>query len=202
MAGGHLGFRPEQIDDPDYALEKLVPDVLDAVARVTEEHGRSIPVIAAGGIYDGCDILKFKKLGAAAVQMATRFVTTNECDASLEFKEAYVACREEDLIIIKSPVGLPGRAINNSFLDAVARGRKQPVNCPCQCIVTCDGENSPYCIALALVNAKKGKLKHGFAFAGANAYRTDEIISVKELIQCLLDEFADATAADSASGTG
>ena len=195
LAGGHLGFKLEQIADSDYSLEKLVPETVAAVAPFGEAHGQSIPVIAAGGIFDGADILKFRNLGAAGVQMATRFVGTHECDASPEFKEAYMACKEEDLVIIKSPVGLPGRAIRNSFLEAVEQGKKQPVKCPCRCIVTCDGENSPYCIALALMNAKRGKLNHGFAFAGANAHRVQEIVSVKELMQGLVREYEAAAAA-------
>lgn len=122
--------------------------------------------------------------------MATRFVATNECDASIKFKEAYLECGKEDLVIIDSPVGLPGRAIKNKFLDDVSSGIKRPFKCPWKCLRTCDIENSPYCICVALTNAKKGKLKNGFAFAGANTYRVDKITSVKELIKTLKDEYA------------
>ena len=119
LAGGHLGFKPEQIGDPAYALERLGAEVLAEVRPFEEKHQRAIPVIAAGGIYTGADIHKFLQLGAAGVQMATRFVTTHECDASLAFKETYIRARREDIVIIKSPVGMPGRAIRNQFIDDV-----------------------------------------------------------------------------------
>ncbi len=189
MAGGHLGFRAEQLDDPEYALEKLVPQVIEAVRPFEEEHKRRIPVIAAGGIYTGADICKFLKMGAAGVQMGTRFVATHECDASLAFKESYLTAKEEDLVIINSPVGMPGRAIRNQFIEDVSSGRKKPFKCPYHCISTCNVTDSPYCIALALASAKKGHLKQGFAFAGQNAYRVEEITSVKELVTSLQDEY-------------
>lgn len=189
LAGGHLGFGKEQIDNPDYALEKLVPPVIDAIKPFEQRFDRDIPVIAAGGIFSGADIYRFIRLGAQGVQMATRFVATHECDASVKFKEAYVRCSKEDLAIIDSPVGLPGRAIRNKFLDDVAKGIKKPFQCPWKCLKTCDFRSSPYCIALALTNAKKGNLDDGFAFAGANAYRVDKIISVQELIDSLMEEY-------------
>jgi nitronate monooxygenase len=125
--------------------------------------------------------------------MATRFVTTHECDASEKFKQTYVDSRKEDIVIIKSPVGMPGRAIKNAFLDDVSQGKRKPFKCPYHCIITCDYKNSPYCIAAALINAKKGNLSHGFAFAGENAYRAKGIISVKELIEILTKEYKDAS---------
>jgi NAD(P)H-dependent flavin oxidoreductase YrpB (nitropropane dioxygenase family) len=189
LAGGHLGFKKEQIDDPDYTLEKILLEVISIIKPYEQHFNKSIPVIAAGGIYTGADIHKFIQLGAQGVQMATRFVATHECDASIEFKEAYVKCKKEDLIIIDSPVGLPGRAIQNKFLEEVSSGVKKPFKCPWKCLKTCDFKNAPYCIALALTNAKKGNLEEGFAFAGANAYRTDKISSVKELIETLLEEY-------------
>jgi NAD(P)H-dependent flavin oxidoreductase YrpB (nitropropane dioxygenase family) len=193
MAGGHLGFKSEQITDPDYKLEKLVSEVIVETKNIEDKVGKPIPVIAAGGIYTGEDIYKFIQLGASGVQMATRFVTTVECDASLEFKKAYIDCRKEDIGIINSPVGMPGRAIVNEFINEVNAGSKKPYKCPYHCIVTCEYESSPYCIALALVNAKKGKMKYGFAFAGDNAYRTENIVTVKELINSLIKEYDVAT---------
>lgn len=188
-AGGHLGFKKEQINDPEFTLEKLVKEVIDTVSDIAVKRDTIIPVIAAGGIYTGEDIRKMLNLGAAGVQMGTRFVATFECDAAFEFKKAYLDAKEEDLIIINSPVGLPGRALHNKFLDDVENGIKKPFRCPYHCIKTCDIENSPYCIALALAGAKKGKFKSGFAFAGANAYRINEIVSVKDLIRSLQLEF-------------
>ncbi len=192
LAGGHLGFKKEHIDDPNYKLEKLLPEVISVIKTYKQKFNKNIPVIAAGGIYTGADIFKFMQLGADGVQMATRFVATHECDASAKFKEAYVKCKKEDLIIIDSPVGLPGRAIRNIFLDEVAAGMKKTFKCPWKCLKTCDYKNSPYCIALALTDAKVGNMDEGFAFAGANAYRVDKIISVKELVETLLTEYEKA----------
>lgn len=189
MAGGHLGFHYDQINDPAYKLENLVCEVIHEVNKIEEKTGKTIPVIAAGGIYTGEDIHKFLQLGASGVQMATRFVTTVECDASAAFKETYIQCKEEDIGIIKSPVGMPGRAIINEFIHDVNAGNKKPYKCPFHCIVTCDYEKSLYCIALALKNAKKGNMKHGFAFAGQNAYKADKIISVKDLVGLLIEEY-------------
>jgi NAD(P)H-dependent flavin oxidoreductase YrpB (nitropropane dioxygenase family) len=189
LAGGHLGFKKEQIDNPDFALEKILQEVISAIKPFEEQFNRNIPVIAAGGIFTGADIHKFMQLGAQGVQMATRFVTTYECDASDVFKEMYLSCKKEDIIIIDSPVGLPGRAIRNDFLERVSAGAKEAFQCPWKCMKSCDFKNVPYCIALALTNAKKGDLEKGFAFAGANAYRVDTIISVKELIETLIEEY-------------
>ncbi len=190
MAGGHLGFKKEQLNDSKFSLERLVPEVIDEMRKWEEQYQESIPVIAAGGVYDGADIRRFIDMGASGVQMATRFVTTHECDASDEFKNTYIRSKKEDLEIIDSPVGMPGRAIRNDFTDDVKKGKKHPLNCHFHCIRTCDVKNSPYCIATALINAQKGKMKHGFAFAGNNAYRTNEIVSVKELVHTITEEYA------------
>jgi nitronate monooxygenase len=195
LAGGHLGFSREQIDDPAFALERLIPEVLAEVRLHEVKHGRTIPVVAAGGIYTGGDMRRFIEMGAAGVQMATRFVGTDECDASPEFKQAFLDAREGDLVIIQSPVGMPGRAIRNEFLDDVKAGKKKPFSCPYHCIITCNPEASPYCIALALTNALKGKLKSGFVFAGANAHRVDEILPVRALIEKLRVEYEQAAPA-------
>ncbi|MHC4255663.1 MAG: NAD(P)H-dependent flavin oxidoreductase, partial [Planctomycetota bacterium] len=116
-------------------------------------------------------------------------VATDECDASMEFKKAYLNCKKEDIVIIDSPVGLPGRAIRDKFLERVSSGIKETFKCPWKCLKTCDFKNVPYCIALALTNAKKGDLENGYAFAGANAWRVDTIVSVKDLIETLVGEY-------------
>jgi len=192
LAGGHLGFKKEQIDDPAYSLEKILPEVISAIRSYERQFAKSIPVIAAGGIFTGEDIFRFMQMGAQGVQMATRFVATHECDASIKFKEIYIQSKKEDIIIIDSPVGLPGRAVRNQFLDDVSAGIKKPFKCPWKCLKTCNFRKVPYCIAFALTNAKEGKLSDGFAFAGANAYRIDKIISVKELIETLQREYEKA----------
>ena len=191
MAGGHLGYKTEQLDKPEYSLENIVTDVIRELKPIEDKLGKPIPVIAAGGIYTGEDIYKIMQLGASGVQMATRFVTTNECDASDEFKNSYIAAKKEDIGIIKSPVGMPGRAIINKFIRDVRAGEKKPYKCAYHCITTCDYKESPYCIALALMNAKLGHLKNGFVFAGENAFRTNKIISIKELIESLKKEYTD-----------
>ncbi|MHC2994939.1 MAG: nitronate monooxygenase [Candidatus Atribacteria bacterium] len=193
LAGGHLGFKKEQINSSDYTLEKILPKVISAIKPFEQYFNKNIPVIAAGGIYTGADIYKFMQLGAQGVQMATRFVATHECDASIKFKETYIKCKKEDMIIIDSPVGLPGRAIKNKFLEEVSAGIKKPFKCPWKCLKTCNFKKVLYCIALALTNAQKGRLEGGFAFAGANAYRVDKIIPVKELVATLLEEYKNAS---------
>jgi len=190
-AGGHLGFKLEQINDAAYALERLVTDVGEVAGSYSNQYGKSIPVIAAGGIYTGRDIRKFIDLGADAVQMGTRFVATEECDADAAFKQAYIDANREDVVIIESPVGMPGRAIRNDFLNDVSNGLKKPYSCPYHCILSCDYKASPYCIANALMNAKKGRFRNGFAFAGANVHRIKEIVSVKKLMATLVSEYED-----------
>jgi NAD(P)H-dependent flavin oxidoreductase YrpB (nitropropane dioxygenase family) len=189
MAGGHLGFKPEQIDDPAFSLEKILIEVVAEMKKFKLKYKKIIPVIAGGGIFTGGDIRRMIGLGASGVQMATRFVTTEECDASPAFKKAYLDCREGDIEIIKSPVGLPGRAIRNQFIEDVDSGIKKKYNCPYHCISTCNSETSPYCIMMALMSAQKGDMRHGFAFCGTNAYRSDKIISVKELTDTLILEY-------------
>ena len=189
LAGGHLGFARGEIDSPGNRLERLVAEVIEEVRPFARRAGKDIPVIAAGGIYTGADIRRFLELGAAGVMMGTRFVTTHECDAHADFKRAYLECDEEELIIIDSPVGLPGRAIANRFLSDAAAGVRKPYRCIWKCLKTCDVRRAPYCIAQALMNAKEGRLEEGFAFAGANAFRAKGILSVKELIRTLVREF-------------
>jgi len=189
LAGGHLGFKQNQIDDPKYKLENLIPDVVSALKPFEQKFCRKIPVIAAGGVFNGEDINTFLNLGADGVQLGSRFVATHECDADIEFKNAYINSKKEDISIIKSPVGLPGRAIFNKFLYDVEQGIKKPFKCDWRCLRTCDFKTTLYCIAQALLKSKIGKLKDGFCFAGANVYRIDKIISVKELINTLVTEY-------------
>ena len=188
-AGGHLGFKDEQINDEHFSLEHILPEVIDEVKDIETHYGKNIPVIVAGGIYTGEDIKRFMDMGAAGVQMGTRFVTTEECDASDIFKQTYIEAKQEDIQIIKSPVGMPGRAIFSKFIQKVKEGQKQPKTCMCKCIKTCDISKSPYCIIAALYNAFKGNMDNGYAFAGANAFRATKIVSVKETFRSLLDEF-------------
>ena len=193
-AGGHLGFKHSEITDPAHSLEVLLPQVIEALKPYEDKFGRAIPVIAGGGIFTGEDIYNIMQLGASGVQMGTRFVTTWECDASLAFKKAFLEATPESQMIIQSPVGMPGRAIRSKFLEDMQNGLKRPAHCIYHCIKPCDPQTAPYCISLALVNAQKGDLDRGFAFAGANAGRVTDILSVKKLVSTLSEEY-DAAAA-------
>ncbi|MBL7067334.1 MAG: nitronate monooxygenase [Candidatus Marinimicrobia bacterium] len=193
LAGGHLGFSAEQLEHPeDYSLEKLLPEVLEAIKSYEDKYGKKIPVITGGGIYNGKDIARMLYLGASGVQMGTRFVCTEECDVSQQFKQAYLEAKEKDIVIIKSPVGMPGRAINNRFLKDLEVKGKLKINCPYRCLTACKVKTARYCIALALVNSYFGDVDHGLIFCGQNAYRVDKITTVKELIQELLWELKEA----------
>lgn len=187
-AGGHLGFHAEQlIEENKTPLEEIVTDVIQALKPFEEQYGRNIPVIAAGGVYTGKDIAKFLELGAAGVQMGTRFVATEECDADAKYKKAYVDSKKEDIKVIQSPVGLPGRAIRNEFIRRVEKGRIAPTKC-FNCLKKCNPKDTLYCISKALVQAVKGNLEEGLIFTGSNAYRIDKIVTVKELIYELVTE--------------
>ena len=190
-AGGHLGFSAKELEHPErFRLEDIIIKVIETVKAWANKYKQEIPIIAAGGIYTGQDIIKFLKLGAAGVQMGTRFVCTEECDASNDFKQAFIDSKKEDIGVINSPVGLPGRAIINDFLKRANSGERIAVKCPYHCLRTCDPDTTPYCITLALTNAKKGRMKSGFAFAGENAWRNNEIITVKELFNRFKSEAA------------
>lgn len=191
-AGGHLGFSLEEIEDPNHQLEVLLPQVTEVANEIGQTNGKDVPVIAGGGVYTGADIYQLEQLGASAVQMATRFVATEECDANDAFKQAYIACRKEDIAIIESPVGMPGRAIRNHFLTEAKQGLRHPKICARHCITTCREEASPYCISSALLNAVHGHLENGFAFIGANGYRIDRILTVPTLLRELAADYAQA----------
>jgi len=189
LAGGHLGFSVEQLEHrDDHTLEMLVPKLVEAVKPYEDRFGEKIPIIAAGGIFDGADIARMLSLGASGVQMATRFVCTVECNAAQAFKQTYLDAAEEDIVIIKSPVGLPGRAIRNEFLKGLETIDKLNINCPYHCLTVCKVSEAKFCIAQALLNAYRGDIDHGLVFCGQNAHRIDKIVSVKQLIAELVGE--------------
>lgn len=184
-AGGHLGFAfKDVVEGGTPGLEDIVTEVCEAANL----YDPPIPVIAAGGIFDGADIARFLKLGASGVQMATRFVCTYECDVHDNFKQAYINAKEGDTTIIKSPVGMPGRAIMSDFVKQVAQGKTVPFKCTYRCLKSCDPTNAPYCICSVLAKAAEGNLEESFVFAGSNVYRCTEIVSVKTLIENLTRE--------------
>jgi NAD(P)H-dependent flavin oxidoreductase YrpB (nitropropane dioxygenase family) len=191
-AGGHIGFKNNQIDDAEYSLEELIPAVVKEVKFFEDKYHQEISVIAAGGIYSGQDMYNIMQKGARGVQMGSRFVPTEECDAAQAFKQAYIDAKQSDIEIIQSPVGMPGRALHNEFIQKVTLGLKRPVKCPFHCIKTCDVSKSPYCIISALYNAYKGNMKSGYAFAGSNAYLSEKISTVKEVFADIMTGFQNA----------
>jgi len=182
MAGGHLGFKKEDLTDEVVPLANLVEETVSELKSFEEDFEKKVPVIAGGGVYSGRDMYEIMQKGAKGVKMGTRFVTTNECDASIEFKETYINCKKEDITIIKSPVGLPGRAIKNKFVERLNSGATEPFKCYWKCLKSCNSKNVPYCIAQALHNAAKGNMDKGFAFAGSKAYLATKIQSVSQVV--------------------
>ena len=189
LAGGHLGFKKEELLGEVIPLHKLIEETVKEIKYFEEKFGKEVPTIAAGGIYTGGDIYNILKAGAKAVKLGTRFVTTYECDASLEYKESYLNCNDKDIIIINSPVGLPGRVIKNDFVDQILMGNTKPFKCVWNCLATCNYKEAPYCIAQVLFNSAKGKMSDGFAFAGANAYKATKIQYVSEVINEIVREY-------------
>ena len=188
-AGGHLGFKPNQIENEDNKLENLVTEVLEVANEIKEKYDKEIPVIAAGGVFTGEDIFQLIEQGVSAVQLGTRFAATEECDASDEFKKALVNAGERDVKIIKSPVGMPGRAISNQFILDSDKGERKPSSCKYHCIKSCNPKTTSFCISQALLEAYKGNLKDGFVFTGSNADKIKEIVTVKEVFLQLRKEY-------------
>jgi nitronate monooxygenase len=187
-AGGHLGFSLEELKEENKPkLFDIVKEVIKVLKPYEEKYKKVIPVVAGGGIYSGEDIAKAINAGAAGVQMATRFVATEECDANINYKMAYINSSKHDLRIVKSPVGMPGRAITNSFLSRLEKGKIPVAKCY-NCLKTCDPTNTPYCISKALLEAVKGNVEDGLIFTGSNAYKLDKIVTVKELMKELKEE--------------
>lgn len=198
-AGGHLGFSREQLtelgadtdhvaetfDEPAY--DKEIRGIIGTVKSFAEKYKKHIPVITAGGIFDHKDVLHQFALGAEGIQAATRFVTTEECDADIAYKEAYINAKEEDIVIVKSPVGMPGRAIKNKFLERVAQGPVKVERC-FRCLEHCNPATTPYCITKALINAAEGRIDEALLFCGSNAYRCEKIETVPEVMAALCGE--------------
>lgn len=186
LAGGHLGFSPDQLEHiSELNYDEEIKKIIEYVKEFEEKYDKKIPVVVAGGITTKEDIKHYLSLGADGVQIASRFVPTVECDASMEYKMAYVNSKEEDILIVKSPVGMPGRAIKNPFIEQTHLGRI-PVNKCYNCLEHCNPSEIPYCITKALINAVKGDLDHGLIFCGARAFEQDKITTVKEVIDELV----------------
>lgn len=186
-AGGHLGFKKDEMENHTYKeLKDILPEVLEAIRPYEEKYGVKIPLVVAGGIFTGKDIAYYMSHGASGVQMGTRFVGTEECDADLSFKMAYLDSKKEDIRLINSPVGMPGRVIRNTFTNKLDEFGKIKVKRCYNCLIPCDPKTTPYCISDALMNSAQGE--EGLVFAGSNAYRIKEIVTVKELMLELVQE--------------
>ena len=200
LAGGHLGFSREELteygadtDDVPSTYKRIQYDeeikrILTVIKEYGEKYKKKIPVVTAGGIYTHEDVVHQFELGADGVQVGTRFVTTEECDAPMEYKQAYINASKEDIVITKSPVGMPGRAIKNTFLNHVAGEREKIEHC-FLCLEHCNPATTPYCITKALINAAKGDLDHALLFCGSNAYRAEKI----ETVEAVMNELAEGT---------
>ncbi len=161
----------------------MIPEVLSVLQSFEEEFGRKIPLFAAGGIWSREDVLRAQEKGAYGVQMATRFIGTKECDASNAYKQYLISKGKEDLDIIHSPVGMPGRAVKSPFLEQLGlTGRIPPKHCS-RCINSCDPGTVKYCITHALISAVEGNTEEGLFFSGANIDKLQEIVSVKEIVE-------------------
>ena len=188
LAGGHLGFKPEELADIE--AMNYSEEVKRIIGRVREsEEGSRIPVVTAGGIYEGKDARPYLEMGADGVQVATRFVTTYECDADIRYKEAYIRAKKEDIVIVKSPVGMPGRAIKNLFLEKVAKAEVVKDKCH-QCLAKCNPAEIPYCITDALLSAVKGITQEGLLFCGANAYKATKLEHVADIMKEFEEELS------------
>lgn len=198
-AGGHLGFSREQLTElgadtghvsetyrkKDY--EEEIRGIMRTVKEFADKYKKEIPIIVAGGVYDHADVMRQMELGADGVQVSTRFVTTEECDADPAYKRAYIDAEEEDIVIVKSPVGMPGRAIMNDFLARVQE-EKVPVTYCYNCLEHCNPDEIPYCITRALINAAEGKIRDALLFCGSNAYRSKKIETVSDVMRELCGE--------------
>lgn len=189
-AGGHLGFSPEQaINGTAPLLETLVSEVLEVLRPFAEKYGRAIPIFAAGGVFTGQDIAKYTRLGAAGAQIATRFIATRECDASQGYKDVILAAGSEDVQIVQSPVGMPGRAVRTPLLERLAAGVKPSTTRCMHCLTPCNPSTAPYCISRALIEAVRGNYEEGLFFCGSNVGRVNEMTDVNHLMDTLYSEW-------------
>lgn len=185
MAGGHLGFSWQQLNANELpSLETILDDTLVQL----KQHELDIPLVVAGGVYTGLDVVKFLDKGASAVQMGTRFIATHECDADIRFKETFLDMKQNDIRYVISPSGYPGRAFNTSLVKALMSNQRIPVTFCTNCLKPCNPSTTPYCITEALIHAVQGNIEQGLVFTGENGYRLDRIVHVHELIEELMNE--------------
>ncbi len=189
-AGGHLGFSREELLEGNFTdYDQEIRRIIAVAKEYGDKYEIHMPVIVAGGIFDKYDVEHALELGADGIQAASRFVATEECDAALSYKQAYVNASKDDVVIIKSPVGMPGRAVKNAFLEEVAAGKQKIGKCY-GCLAKCNPAEIPYCITDALIRAVEGDVEHGLIFAGENVGRIDKISTVAEVMEDLQEGFA------------
>lgn len=199
LAGGHLGFSHEELEkfmadraDADVCYDRAAYDaeikgIIQVVKEYEDKYGRHIPAISAGGVFSREDMEHHMALGVDGVQVGTRFVTTVECDAPAAYKEAYLRAEKNDIIIVKSPVGMPGRAIRNPFLEKV-QGEPEKIKKCFRCLEHCDPKTAPYCITMALIRAAMGDVDNALLFCGYNAWKCNKIETVDAVIRDLCRE--------------
>ena len=196
LAGGHLGFSPEEAREAQAGRPKplsgLLREVLEALEPFRQKYGRDVPVFVAGGVKNGAELRRYMDQGAAGAQFATRFIATEECDAGPGYKQALLNARREDITIVQSPVGLPGRALRSPLIERVEAGTQGPITHCDRCLAACDCKTAPYCISRALIAAVEGDWENGLFFCGANAGEVNTLSTVKEQMDQILNEWRTA----------
>ena len=184
LAGGHLGFKKEDLENQTY---QSLEEIFQEVEQVVESFQLNIPIFVAGGIHQRSDVKHFFELGVDGVQVASRFIPTYECDASMKYKEAFLKAKKEEVGLVSSPVGMPGRAFQNTFVQKTKQ-EKVPIKKCYQCLTPCNLKTTPYCISRALIEAVKGNLDEGLIFTGAYGYMQDHLMHVEEVIHELMED--------------
>ncbi len=184
LAGGHLGFKKDKLEHEIENFDQNIKEVIQEVSNFEKIFNKKIPVIVAGGVFDSDDLKKYLSLGASGAQVATRFVATHECDAHINFKNAYINSNKNDIELVKSPVGMPGRALKNKLTETL-KVENVPVRKCYNCLIPCTPATTPYCISEALIAAVKGDIDNGLVFCGSNAHRINSITSVSNVLSDL-----------------
>ena len=183
-AGGHLGFSVDDLQklaNSEEGFDQTLTNIVRCVCEYAQLYGAEIPTVFGGGVHDKADIEHYLGMGCSGVQIATRFVATEECDAHENFKMAYVQAEKEDVAYVTSPLGLPARALKNSFFREISSKAKAVEKCY-SCVKSCNPSKTPYCITKALINSVSGKMSEGLIFCGEKVYKIKEITTVKKLL--------------------
>ncbi|QQK08144.1 NAD(P)H-dependent flavin oxidoreductase [Miniphocaeibacter halophilus] len=181
-AGGHLGFKKEEIINESYSLETITKDVLSYLDELKNNIGKKIPLFVGGSFFDGNDLNMVQDWGATGIQIGTRFIATEECDVSKEFKDLIVKAKEEDIVLLHSPVGMPARAIKTPLIEKMNKERIPSKRC-INCLKTCNPKTTNFCISDALISSANGDVENGLFFSGSLAYRIKGITTVEEIFK-------------------